>query len=134
MSFRRAKSFAPAAVFKKRAVTIDKSSAATDESAMHRVLRPARSACAAALFAAHLLVIAAAWSSAVHEWLHEDATDAHHECAATAYAGGNLDASVPPPVFAAPPPFLATEGFLDPVVARSVEFGIRSRERAPPAT
>lgn len=99
---------------------------------MHRAFRPALRACAATLILAHLLVIAVAWSPALHEWLHGDATDPHHDCAALVYVGGHLD-EVVPTVSAVSSDSPIAWSFLEPGHTATTDNAIFSSERAPPA-
>ncbi len=69
---------------------------------MQRAFRPALSACAVALVAAHLLAIAMAWSPSLHHRLHHGADGSHHACAVVTVLAGQLDQPDPPVFFAAP--------------------------------
>lgn len=45
----------------------------------------------AILLASYLLVLAMAASPALHQWLHDDADEADHQCAAVTAAHGQMD-------------------------------------------
>lgn len=111
-------------------VTIDKIFAEADESPMSRPLPPALKACAAALILAHLLVLATAGIPAFHEWIHGH-SDAHHECAAMAYLGGQLDQVAPTSGPGATTWRIAGNWF-EPAPGIAETATIFSRERAPP--
>ncbi len=55
------------------------------------------------LFASYLLVLAMAASPALHQWLHDDADEAEHQCAAVSASLGQIDRPHDSPaVFATP--------------------------------
>ena len=58
---------------------------------------------AAVVFAAYLLVLAMAASPALHEWLHDDADEADHQCAVVTAILGQVDRPVVADVIVASP-------------------------------
>ena|SRR5664279_5208281 len=58
---------------------------------------------AAVVFAAYLLVLAMAASPALHEWLHDDADEAGHQCAVVTAILGQVDRAVIADVIVASP-------------------------------
>lgn len=88
----------------------------------------------AILFASYLLVLALAASPALHQWLHDDAEEADHQCAAVTAIQGQLDRPVVQPVVTASP----TQFWIEPraalyaVKTASLFLLVRGLEHAPP--
>lgn len=64
----------------------------------HKTLQVARTLLVYALGLHLLLICAAAASPALHEWMHEDADHADHDCAITLFASGAYHGNEQPPV------------------------------------
>lgn len=98
---------------------------------------PAGRRLVAALVLAHLLaVLVLAASPRLHAWIHPDADDDDHDCAAVLFLHGGVDGAAPLPLIAAAPLVLAAvlvaavrpAAFVPSVFARGRVF-----EHAPPA-
>ena len=55
------------------------------------------------VFASYLLVMAMAASPALHQWLHDDADEADHQCAAVTAIHGQIDRACDSPTLVALP-------------------------------
>ena len=88
----------------------------------------------AVVFGAYMFVLAMAASPALHQWLHDDADEANHQCAAVTAMQGQLDRpTVQPAVVASP-----TQFWIEPRPAHyalkiaSLFLVVRGLEHAPP--
>ncbi len=82
----------------------------------------------------HLLAIAVAWSPDLHHWMHGDADESGHLCAAAAVLGGQLESANATVSVLAPMLFPTESVPLDQIGVRPLlPLTGRSQERAPPA-
>jgi len=88
---------------------------------------------AAAILAGHMLAVAMALCPALHEWLHHDANESGHHCAATVIINGQLDRpDVAVVQVAKAPLFITADGLLDPSQPLRAVLRTTPGERAPP--
>jgi hypothetical protein len=94
----------------------------------------AQRAITAVVFASYLLVLAMAASPALHEWMHGDADEADHQCAAVTAIHGQLDRAVVDPAIVALPALSWVEPrpFLYAVTIARLFLLVRGLEHAPP--
>ncbi|HEY8902918.1 MAG TPA: hypothetical protein VIM48_04370 [Chthoniobacterales bacterium] len=88
---------------------------------------------AVAVVAGHLLAVAMALCPALHEWLHHDANESGHHCAATVIINGQLDRPEVAAVQVTKAQLFVTEsGLLDPSQPLRAALRTTPGERAPP--
>jgi hypothetical protein len=88
----------------------------------------------AVVLASYLLVLAMAASPALHQWLHDDADEADHHCAAVTAIHGQIDRTVDAPTLSALPALSWVEPrpVLYAVTIDRLFLVVRGLEHAPP--
>ncbi|MDD5199554.1 MAG: hypothetical protein PHC88_07085 [Terrimicrobiaceae bacterium] len=104
------------------------------ETGMRRGFHSTVRTVALALIACHLLAVAMASSPALHQWMHGDADEPGHHCAAATVVAGQVDQPDVASVFARPANFpTAIASSIVPARALPTAFRACAQERAPPA-
>jgi hypothetical protein len=89
--------------------------------------------CATGLALLVLVCAATADNPALHRLLHPDADDAHHECAISLFAHGQVHVASPTPMLAAPEAVVFAAPFAPPLLLLEDRDYLLLPERAPPS-